>query len=222
MELARETCCRNLKKFDVLDSTGEKVGRIGDFTFTFEGTLKLSQFILAGPKWEEFLEAIRVKPDRDPVFDSSLITKVDDNIHLNTSSNSLKTTLDQGAILETEIRLSQLEKMDIIDRDGVHVGRSVDVDFDVDGTPSLIVGGSFFEEKMESAGLTPDIDIIVPTDIISEFGEKITLTRSKSELSLTIEDALEHQASALKDALKDKEAHEVKAHSLRLYTGRHI
>ncbi|MHA1850731.1 MAG: hypothetical protein ACTSW8_05660, partial [Candidatus Thorarchaeota archaeon] len=77
--------------------------------------MKLSKFILAGPRFEEFLESIKVKPDKDPVFDSSLITKIDENVHLETSVNSFKTTLDKDAIPEGEIRLSKLEKMDIVD-----------------------------------------------------------------------------------------------------------
>ena len=223
MELARETCCRDLKKYDVLDSTGEKVGKIGDFTFKFEGgALKLSQFVLAGPKWEEFLEAIKVKPDRDPVFNSELITKVDENIHLNTSSNSLKTTLDKGAIPEVEIRLSELAKLRIFDKDGVNVGKAVDVEFDVDGTASLIVGGGFFEEKLEAAGLTPDIDIIVPVEVISEIGDTIKLTQSKSELSLTMEDALEEQAPSLRKAIGEKDAHRQEARDyIRLHSPRY-
>jgi sporulation protein YlmC with PRC-barrel domain len=218
MELDKETCCRVLKNYDVLDSTGEKVGHIGDMTFKFEnGALKLSQFVLAGPKWEEFLEAIKVKPNRDPVFDSSFITKVDENIHLNTSSNSLKTTLDKGAITEAEIRLSQLEKLRIFDKDGVNVGKAVDVDFDVDGTASLIVGGGFFEEKLEAVGLKPDIDIIVPIEIISEIGDTIKLVKSKSELSVTMEDALKEQAPDIKKALREKELDQAEAINLRLY-----
>jgi sporulation protein YlmC with PRC-barrel domain len=218
MELDREICCKALKKYDVLDSSGEKVGNIGDMTFKFEdGALKLTQFVLAGPKWEEFLEAIKVKPDRDSVFNSSLITKVDEKIHLNTSSNSLKTTLDKGAISDVEIRLSQLEKLRIFDKDGVNVGKAVDVDFDIDGTASLIVGGGFFEEKLEAAGLTPDIDIIVPVEIISEIGDNIKLTKAKSELDVTMEDALEEQAPALKKAVSERDAHRDMAVSLKLY-----
>ena len=82
MKLAQSLCCREMKKIDVVDSSGSKVGHVGDMTFTFDKGLKLSKFILAGPRFEEFLESIKVKPDRDPVFDSSLITKVDEKIHL--------------------------------------------------------------------------------------------------------------------------------------------
>ena len=118
MEITRSLCCKELRKIDVIDSTGEKIGRIGDLTFPFDGDLKLAQFILAGPRFEEFLEAIKVKPDRDPVFDVSLIKKISDKIHLDTTADTLKTTLDDCAISDDEIRLSKLEKLDIFDKDG--------------------------------------------------------------------------------------------------------
>ncbi|MHA1390245.1 MAG: PRC-barrel domain-containing protein [Candidatus Thorarchaeota archaeon] len=120
MKLARSLCCREMKKS----------GNVGNLTFTFDKELKLSKFILAGPRFEEFLESIKVKPDKDPVFDSSLITKIDENVHLETSVNSFKTTLDKDAIPEGEIRLSKLEKMDIVDSTGKKIGRAIDIDFD--------------------------------------------------------------------------------------------
>ncbi|MBY8999212.1 MAG: hypothetical protein KGD60_16000, partial [Candidatus Thorarchaeota archaeon] len=72
MKLARSLCCREMKKADVVDSSGNKVGKVGDLTFTFDKELKFSKFILAGPRFEEFLESIKVRPDNDPVFDGSL------------------------------------------------------------------------------------------------------------------------------------------------------
>ena len=130
MELSRSLNCKEIKKCDVVDSDGDNIGHITDMTFLFENGLHLKHFILAGSKWEEFLESIKVKPDKDPVFDASLIEAMGDNIKLNTSANSLKTTLDKGAIPPEEIRLSDLEDMDIFDVDSVKVGRAVDVDFD--------------------------------------------------------------------------------------------
>jgi len=190
MKLAQSLCCREMKKMDVVDTSGHKVGNVGDMTFTFDRGLTLTKFILAGPRFEEFLESIKVKPDRDPVFDSSLITKVDEKVHLDTSVNSLKTTLDKDAITEGEIRLSKLEKMDIVDSTGKKIGRAIDIDFDMDGTVSVIVGGSFIEEKLEAAGLKEDIDIIVPGDVITSISNKICLSVSESELATTVNDAL--------------------------------
>jgi len=193
MKLARSICCREMKKTDVLDSSGEKIGKVSDLTFTFDGGLRLSKFILAGPRWEEFLESLKVRPDRDPVFDSSLITKIDDYVHLNTTVNSLKTTLDADAIPKSEIRLSQVEKMDIVDKDGKKIGRAIDIDFDRDGSVSIIVGGGFIEEKLEAIGLKSDVDIIVPGDVISTIGDKIHLSVSKESLATTMDDALKEK-----------------------------
>ncbi|MHA2222232.1 MAG: PRC-barrel domain-containing protein [Candidatus Thorarchaeota archaeon] len=60
MDVKKPMNCKQLRDCDVVDSSGEKVGRINDLTFTFDGTLKLSQFILAGSKWEEFLESAKI------------------------------------------------------------------------------------------------------------------------------------------------------------------
>ena len=217
MKLARSLCCREMKKADVVDSSGNKVGKVGDLTFTFDKELKLSKFILAGPRFEEFLESIRVKPDKDPVFDGSLITKIDEKVHLDTSVNSLKTTLDKDAIAEGEIRLSKLEKMDIVDSTGKKIGRAIDIDFDVDGTVSMIVGGGFIEEKLEAMGLKTDVDIIVPGSVISSISDKICLHVSEGDLATTMEDALKSD-----DVKKAREAkaihHEVT--KVRLYSHR--
>ncbi|MCK4566403.1 MAG: PRC-barrel domain-containing protein [Candidatus Thorarchaeota archaeon] len=190
MDVSRSLNCRELKECDVIDSDGDKVGRISDMTFTFDGELKLSQFILAGSTWEEFLESIGAKPDMDPVFDGSLIKSLGDKIQLNTSSNSLKSTLDKDAIPTGEIRLSTLENMDILDDKGVKVGRAVDIDFDVDGNVSLTVGGGFIEETLESFGFKKDVDIIVPGSTISVITDSIQLRVSRDSLGLTMDKAL--------------------------------
>jgi len=217
MKLARSLCCKEIKKADVVDSSGNKIGNVSDLTFTFDKEFKLSKFILAGPRFEEFLESIRVKPDKDPVFDGSLITKIDEKVHLNTNVNSLKTTLDKDAIGKGEIRLSKLEKMDIIDNAGKKVGRAVDIDFDVDGSVSMIVGGGFIEEKLEAAGLKADVDIIVPGDVIESISDKIHLKVSKDELATTMEDALE--SKEIKRA-KDAMAVHTDVTKVRLYSQR--
>ena len=206
-----------MKKAEVVDSSGNKVGKVGDLTFTFDKELKLSKFILAGPRFEEFLESIKVRPDKDPVFDSSLITKIDENVHLDTSVNSLKTTLDKDAIGEGEIRLSKLEKMDIVDSTGKKIGRAIDIDFDVDGTVSMIVGGGFIEEKLEALGLKADVDIIVPGSVIDSITDKISLRVSEGELARTMDDAL--KSDNVKKAREAKSVHH-EVTKVRLYSQR--
>lgn len=217
MELKRAICCREMTKKEVIGSKGTKLGHIGDLTFIFDGQLKLKQFILAGPAYEEFLEAIRARPDRDPVFDASMIQSMDDMIHLSVKAEDLKTTLDDSAIGSDEIRLSALEKLEIVDKKGEKIGKAVDVDFEEDGTASLIVGGGFLEEKMEALGLKSDVDIVVPGKVIESIGDLVKLNVAKSELSLTLEEAVKKDKErAMRTAAADKLAYQ----RVRLYAER--
>ena len=219
MELKRSINCREIRKADVVGADGEKVGNIDDMTFKFDGDLKLTQFILAGPAFEEFLEAIKVRPDKDPVFDATMIQAMGDKIQLSTNRNSLKTTLDKGAIGDDEIRLSKLEKLAIIDKDGVSVGKAVDVDFEIDGSAHLIVGGGFFEEKLEALGLKSDIDIIVPGKVIESIGEEIKLVVGKADLALTMEEAVKSESEK---KMRDAVATHREISKVRLYAHRPI
>ena len=190
MELSRSFRCKELKRLDVVDTTGEKVGTVGDITFKFDGELKIEQFVLAGSPLEELLENLKLKPDKDELFNASHVEKITDKIYLNTTIDTLKTTLDKGAISEDEIRLSKLKKLSILDKDGETVGTTIDVDIDMDGSSWLTVGGGFVEEKLEALGLKADVDIIVPCRLIDKLGDEITLKVSKSDLNSTMEEAL--------------------------------
>ncbi|MFW9962498.1 MAG: PRC-barrel domain-containing protein [Candidatus Sifarchaeia archaeon] len=205
MKLVRSICTREMMKTDVLDSSGEKIGMVGDLTFSFDGNLKLSKFILTGSRWEKFLESIKFRPDMDPVFDGSLIKTIDEHIHLDTTTNSLKTTLDSDAIPKTDIRLSDFKKMNIVDKDGKKIGRAIDIDFDVDGSVSMIVGGGFIEEKLEAFGLKADVDIIVPGSVISSVGDQVYLNVSEDALKTTMEDAL--KSDEVVKARREKEVY---------------
>ncbi|MFW9910564.1 MAG: PRC-barrel domain-containing protein [Candidatus Thorarchaeota archaeon] len=200
MDITKSLNCRELRDCDVVDSSGQKVGRINDMTFTFDGQFKLEQFVLAGSAWEEFLESIRMRPDEDPVFDASMIRRIGDRVHLESNINSLKTTLDKAAIPKGEIRWSELSKKHIIDKDNVAVGKAVDIDFDIDGTASLTVGGGLIEESLEKIGLKEDIDILVPAETIESIADDIRLKVSKDELQLTMDEALKNpEVLAIKD-----------------------
>ncbi len=214
MDVTKSMNCKELRNCDVVDSSGAKVGKINDLTFTFEGALILKQFILAGSKWEEFLESVKFRPDKDPVLSASLISRIGDKVQLNTNVNSLKTTLDEGAIGMGEIRWSDLTKMDIFDKDDVKIGRAVDVDFDTDGTACLIVGGGLVEETLETVGLKSDVDILVPSTHVVAIRDKVILDVSKDDLKLTIDKALESpEVKKARELPADKRA----AAKVRLY-----
>jgi sporulation protein YlmC with PRC-barrel domain len=184
--------CNELRDCDVVDSTGKKIGKIGDMTFTFDGNLNLAQFVLVGSAWEEFLESIGARPDKDPLFDASLIRRIGDKVQLATNVNSLKTTLDEDAIPKGEVRWSELKDKYIVDKDDVGVGKAIDIDFDIDGTAALTVGGGVIEETLEAIGFKADVDIIVPAETIESMGDKIKLKVSKDVLKLTMDKALEN------------------------------
>lgn len=190
LEISQPINTKTLKNADVVDSNGDVIGRISDMTFTFDGKFKLSKFILAGSRFEEFLESIKVRPDHDPVFDASMIKSVSDHVHLDTSKNDLKTTLDQDAITSDEIRFSKLQKMAIIDKNGEKVGKALEMDFDVEGKVCVVAGGGFVEEKLEAVGIKADIDILVPGMAIDSIGDAIHLSVSKDVLSRTLDETL--------------------------------
>jgi sporulation protein YlmC with PRC-barrel domain len=192
MDVTRSLNGKQLMDCDVVDTDGEKIGRIGDMTFSFEdGELKLTQFVMAGSRWEEFLESIRVKPDRDPIFDASLIRQIGDKVELTTNVNSLKTTLDEDAVPKGEILWSKFKDKPIVDKDGSKVGNALDIDFDIDGQASLTVGGGVVEETLEALGLKADIDIIVHASTIGSIADEIHLNVSRDELRNTLGEELD-------------------------------
>jgi sporulation protein YlmC with PRC-barrel domain len=107
--------------------------------------------------------------------------------------------------------------MDIVDKTGKKIGRAIDVDFDVDGSVSMIVGGGFIEEKLEAAGLKADVDIIVPGAVIESITDRIILNVSEGELATTMEDAL--KSDDIKKAREAKEIH-LQITKVRLYSHR--
>ncbi len=201
MNLSKSVCCNEMRNMDVMDTSGKKIGRIIDLTFTFDESLKLAHFILGGSKWEELLETLNLKLDDDPAFDSTLIMKVDDHIHLNTTMNSLFPA--RSSIPEEEIKFSELQKLDILDKDNIKVGRAINVDFDPDGRTALLVGGSFIEEKLEAVGLREDVDIIVPFEVIVSIDDSIKLSVSKDELDASLEGILREKALEIKKLRQD-------------------
>ncbi|MCK5239848.1 MAG: PRC-barrel domain-containing protein, partial [Candidatus Thorarchaeota archaeon] len=197
MEIARPFCCNEMKNKDVLDSNGKKIGHIGDLTFTFDGDLKLSHFILAGPLWETILETLHLKEDHNQVYDTSIIRKIDRHIHLTQSAEELASIKDETLIPDEEIRFSKMEKLNITDKNQVKVGHAIDVDIDNDGCASIIAGGSFIEEKLEAIGLKDDVDIIIPCSVIKTIGDTIELSVPKEELGSTLDGISKEKADEI-------------------------
>ena len=131
MEITRPYCCNELMKKTVIDSAAKKIGQISDLTFILDGELKLAHLILSGPLWEEFLEAIHLKPDHNHIVHPSAIKKVDEHVHLDITADHLVTTLDKDTISDDEVKFSVLEKLDIFDKNNTKIGRAIDVDLEL-------------------------------------------------------------------------------------------
>ncbi len=207
MEIARPFCCNEMKNKDVLDSNGKKIGRIGDLTFTFDGDLKISHFMLAGPVWETFLENLHLRKNHNRVFDTSIIQKIDRHIHLTLSAEELASIKDETSIPDEEIRFSKMEKLNITDKNQVKVGHAIDVDIGTDGCASIIAGGSFIEEKLEAIGLKDDVDIIIPCSVITTIGDSIELSVLKEELGSTLDGISKEKADEIQRQREAAAAH---------------
>ncbi len=190
-------CC-NMKFSDmrnkiVYDSKGEKIGKIIDFIFDFtDNKIVLKSVVLGGSRKEEFLEAIGLRPDDDPIFQVDCIDRMEEDIHLGVPKESLKSTLDKDAIGEGHMKLSTVTKLPVIDADDIKIGNVIDVWFDAADQPLLVIGGGFVEETLERLGLQPNIDLLVPQHVIADIdSERIRLKWTKFQLRSNCESEYE-------------------------------
>ncbi|MHA1134964.1 MAG: PRC-barrel domain-containing protein [Candidatus Thorarchaeota archaeon] len=203
---------------DVIDSKGDKVGDIIDCIFDISASkISLKHLVLGGGMIEELLESIKAKPDIDPVCNVSDVDNISDKVYLKVNKESLKKTADPGVICETDLKFSQLGKLDVLDADGLKVGNVIDLWFDKKSQMWLVLGGGFFEELLEKIRAQPDIDLLIPEEDIKNVDRHaITLNKTKFELESTCEDEYEKQKKNLA-AAKSEEASELSR--IRLGTG---
>jgi sporulation protein YlmC with PRC-barrel domain len=165
-----------IKKKDVVDSTGERVGEVIDGIFSYSNQrLELKHIILGGGRIEEFLESIKARPDIDPVCGVTDIDSISDKVYLKVTKDSLCKKLDKGVITDNDIKYSQLGKLKVIDSDGIKIGSVIDLWFDTAGHLWLVLGGGFFEELLEKLHAAPDIDLLVPHEFIKSV--KVSMKR---------------------------------------------
>lgn len=187
-------CCElkfsDIKNKDVTDANGEKVGRVIDFIVRFtDNKIALKSVVLGGGRIEELLESLGLRPDKDPVFQLDCIDSISDIVHLKVDVNTLKTTLDPSAMETGDMKMSDLAKLKVVDSDGFKVGNVMDVWFDDNTKPWLVIGGGFIEETLEKLGAQPDIDLLLPEEFISEIREKeICLKWTRFQLEATCND----------------------------------
>jgi len=194
-----------VKKKEVVDVTSEHVGEVIDGVFSYQDQrLELKHLILGGGRIEELLESIGARPDIDPVCSVADIDSISDKVYLKVDKDSLCKTIDKGVITDTDIKYSKLGKLKVIDSDEFKIGHIVDLWFDTAGHLWLVLGGGFFEELLVKLHAAPDIDLLVPQELI-EFVDKdsIKLNRTRYQLESTCESEYEK----LKREMIGKEDH---------------
>jgi len=177
----------DMKNKPIVDSKGEKIGRIIDFHFTkTDGKIKFTSIVMGGNRIEEFLESIGAKKNIDPFFPIDVIDKYEnDTLYLKVPFKKLSEPVKLG---ENEYRLSDLGDRDIIDVDTNKIGKIKDVVFDDKHRPWFVVHGGFFEETFENLGIKADIDPLIPPEFIKELTkDRITLKYGKTQLKTTAE-----------------------------------
>ena len=78
-----------LKKLPIFEKENERIGRVIDIHYRTDGKYS---FIVGGSALEEFLEKIRVIPDKDLIVPSTSITEISDKIAIKLSKIDLITT----------------------------------------------------------------------------------------------------------------------------------
>lgn len=79
-----------LKKLPIFEKNNERIGRVIDIFFNAKGGYS---FIVGGSALEEFLEKVRIIPDKDLIVPSSSVTEISDKIKINNAKSDLITTL---------------------------------------------------------------------------------------------------------------------------------
>ena len=80
-----------LKKLPIYEKGNEKIGRVIDIHFLKQGGYK---FIVGGSALEEFLEKVRVIPDKDLIIPGNAVTEISDKIQIKLQKTDLLSTLE--------------------------------------------------------------------------------------------------------------------------------
>ncbi|MCG3217445.1 MAG: PRC-barrel domain-containing protein [Candidatus Heimdallarchaeota archaeon] len=181
-----------LSRMRVHDVNGNDVGRVIDFTFTYEANkVQIQHLILGDSRFVEFLEKIKLKPDVDPVVPWDNVEKIGKGtkiITLNVETDELKrTVIDPDAIPSNVIQMADFSAKEIVGTDSKNCGKVIDVLFDSTYGTGLVLGGSWLEELLEDLKLISDVDFILPEGAIDRIEEdKVLIKLTKEDLDTTI------------------------------------
>lgn len=187
-------CCElkysEIRRKDVVDSKGEKVGEVMDWIFDCSlNKLDLKYIVLGGGWVEEFLEFIGARPDIDPVIKIEDVDSISDKVYLKVEGESLKKTIDPGVLADADLPFSKLSDLKVITSDGFKIGFVIDIWFDLDSMMWLLLGGGLLEELFERLKVQPDIDLLVPHMFIENINSnEIKLRITKFQFESTCDD----------------------------------
>lgn len=94
------------------------------------------------------------------------------------------------------LKYSELKNKPVLDSEGENVGRIIDFVFHYEDNKiileSMLLGGSRFEEFLESIGMKPDVDPIINVESIDEIGDEVKLSISQEQMKTTLNSELLH------------------------------
>lgn len=174
----------DLRKKAVISSDGLKIGRIVDVVFTSDS--KLHSFIIGGSRWEEIREKLGLIEDIDPVVPINSVEAVKEVVLLNIPKEKLLNYTDEDAIPENAVTYSTMKRKNIFDAREQRFGRIINLVFAPTGEAAFIIGGSIFEEVIESLGIKENVDLFLPIVNVQEVVDKrIKLNKPIDELPLS-------------------------------------
>ncbi|MHA1737401.1 MAG: PRC-barrel domain-containing protein [Candidatus Heimdallarchaeota archaeon] len=179
----------DLRKKAVISSDGLKIGKIVDVVFTTD--CKLHSFIIGGSRWEEIREKLGLIDDIDPVIPVESIKTVKEVILLDIPKEKLLNYTDEGVIPENAFTYNTMKRKNIFDGREQRFGKIINLIFAPTGEAAFIIGGSIFEEVIESLGIKENIDLFLPiTNVHEVIDKRIKLNKPIDELRLSANDKL--------------------------------
>jgi hypothetical protein len=157
----------------------------------FTADSKLHSFIIGGSRWEEIREKLGFIEDIDPVVPIESVKSIKELVVLDIPKEKLLNYTDEGAIPENAYTYSTMKRKNIFDGREQRFGRIVNLVFAPTGEAAFIIGGSIFEEVMESMGIKENVDLFLPITNVQEVVDKrIKLNKPIDELRLSADNKL--------------------------------
>ncbi|MHA2502806.1 MAG: GNAT family N-acetyltransferase [Candidatus Kariarchaeaceae archaeon] len=136
--------------------------------FVLSDTWELTQLVVANAKIAKWSTRLFRRKKGDIYYIDAKELKKEEDLYICSYKN---------AKLASEYELdgtlfSTIKNKIVFDINGDSIGRIIDAIVHIDYHLSFILGGSFWEEIMEDMGAIPDLDIFLPTNIITHRDEK--------------------------------------------------